>query len=95
MISLRLSSIPRMTTEFARRSFRVTVPQIWNDLLVNVQFGQSFHVFRSRLKTVHQITLTDVIKASERLCIDGFMTQLKCIIIIIIIIMHVVFKRVI
>jgi len=37
--------------KFARRAFRVDVPQIWNVLPVNVQSSQSVHVFKSRLKT--------------------------------------------
>jgi len=55
--SLRSSSapqltVPRVKTEFARRAFRVAVPQNWNVLPVNVQSSQSVHIFKSsRLNT--------------------------------------------
>ena len=51
--SLRSSSVPQLTipsgkTEFARRAFRVTASQIWNDLPVNVQSIVNLFMFLNR-----------------------------------------------
>jgi len=49
--ALPLLSVPRLTTDFARRSFSYAAPVIWNRLPTEVMLCDSKHSFKRHLKT--------------------------------------------
>jgi hypothetical protein len=49
--SAPLLTVPRIKTEFARRSFRYAAPHTWNSLPVTVQICSSLPSFKTALKT--------------------------------------------
>jgi len=58
-----LLSVPRLTTDFARRSFSYTAPVIWNSLPSEVILCDSEHSFKRHLR---HSCLTTVTRPSDR-----------------------------
>ena len=49
--SLPLLTVPKLTTDFSRRSFSYSAPAIWNSLPSNILLCNSDSAFRKHLKT--------------------------------------------
>jgi len=49
--AIPLLTVPRLTTDFARRSFSYAAPVTWNSLPANITLSDSEHGFKRQLKT--------------------------------------------
>jgi len=58
--SLPLLTVPKLTTDFSRRSFSYSAPVIWNSLPSNILLCNSDSVFRKHLKTFVLCRLIDL-----------------------------------
>jgi len=49
--SRTLLDVTRIKTSYGQRAFRVSAPNTWNSLLVDIQMAYSLTIFKKRLKT--------------------------------------------
>jgi len=74
--ALPLLTVPRLTTDFARRSFSYAAPVTWNSLPANITLSDSEHGFKRQLKTF-LFQQSAWLTLHQRLCSLGFYGALE------------------